>query len=80
LKVVTEDGKVEILFQTPAGYSIHTSAFTADNHAGLVEGEFHCNSTNPGGDTEGIAVRYVLQKVSELEKVGTPPTLSSVST
>ena len=71
-------GKVANLFQTPAGYSNQTSAFTAANHAALLEAEFHCKFTKPGGETEEVAVKNVLQKVSEFVKLGTPPTMSSV--
>jgi hypothetical protein len=72
------DDKVEILFQTLAGYSNQTSAFTTANHAGFEVGEVHSRLTNPGGETDGVAVRNVLQNVSEFVKFGTPPTKSSV--
>jgi len=71
-------GKVEILFQTPDGYSSHTSALTAPIQEALVEGKFHWRLTKPGGETEAVAVKKVLQKVSELVKLEVPPTISSV--
>lgn len=66
------------LFQTPEGYSNQTSALTAANQDALLEAEFHCKFTKPGGETEAVAVKNVLQKVSEFVKLGVPPTISSV--